>query len=145
MTGGKMAEALIRLYTDGACRGNPGEGGIGVVIKDEGGNVLGALKQYIGPCTNNEAEYRALLLGLEEAVRRGYRRLEIFMDSELVVNQINGDYRVRSKTLLGYMLQVRNLLSSIKTYRVQHIDRSENKMADRLANEAIDEHYISKE
>lgn len=135
-----MPEIRFRLYTDGACRGNPGSGGIGAVFKDESGHILGVLKKYIGSCTNNEAEYQALILGLEEAVRRGYQRLDVFLDSELVVNQINGSYRVKSRNLLPYSVAVRNLLSSFRECKVRHIDRSENKMADRLANEAIDEH-----
>ncbi len=138
-----MTETPFRLYTDGACRGTPGSGGIGVVFKDEKGNVLGTLKKYIGSCTNNEAEYQALIAGLKEAVRHGYSRLHIFMDSELVVKQINGDYRVKSKHLFKYILEVRSLLSSFYTYKVIHINRNENKMADQLANEAIDEHEFS--
>ncbi len=138
-----MAETPFRLYTDGACRGNPGAGGIGAVFKDETGNVLGTLKGYIGSCTNNEAEYRALIAGLKEAVRRGYSGLQIFMDSELVVKQINGEYRVKSRHLLPYVSEVRRLLQAIGAYRVSHIDRSENRLADQLANEAIDEHENS--
>lgn len=136
-----MDKTFFRLYTDGACRGNPGSGGVGAVFKDEKGNILGTMKKYIGSCTNNEAEYQALIAGLKEAVGRGYSRLNIFMDSELVVKQINGDYRVKSKHLLKHVVEVRSLLSSISAYRVVHIDRSENKMADQLANEAIDEHF----
>jgi len=139
-----MTDARFTLYTDGACRGNPGIGGAGSVFKDENGNVVATLKKYIGHCTNNEAEYRALIMGLEEAVRRGYNRLDIFLDSELVVRQINGVYRIKSKNLLKYILQVRNLLSLIREYKMAHIDRSHNRMADQLANEAIDEHVQSK-
>jgi ribonuclease HI/probable phosphoglycerate mutase len=140
MIKGKMAETRFRLYTDGACRGNPGSGGIGAVFRDETGNILGTLKRYIGNCTNNEAEYQALIMGLEEAAKRGYGSLDIFMDSELVVNQLNGTYRVKNKNLLKYNLAARDLLSTIGTYKVKHIDRSENKLADQLANEAIDDH-----
>jgi ribonuclease HI len=143
MTGGKMSDARFRLYTDGACRGNPGFGGAGSVFKDETGNIVGAVKKYVGHCTNNEAEYQALIMGLEEAVRRGYNRLDIFLDSELVVNQINGTYRIKSKNLLKYIIKVRNLLSLLHEYKIAHIDRSHNKMADQLANEAIDEHFMS--
>jgi ribonuclease HI len=97
----------------------------------------------VGHCTNNEAEYQALIMGLEEAVRRGYNRLDIFLDSELAVNQINGAYRIKSKNLLKYIIKVRNLLSLLHEYKIAHIDRSHNKMADQLANEAIDEHFMS--
>ncbi|HRT26720.1 MAG TPA: ribonuclease HI family protein [Syntrophales bacterium] len=135
-----MADTPFRLYTDGACRGNPGLGGIGVVFKDEQGNIVGTIKGFIGSCTNNEAEYQALIAGLKEAVRRGYSRLSIYMDSELVVKQINGAYRVKSKNLSEYFQEVKDLLSAIGNYRVFHIGRNENKLADQLANEAIDEH-----
>lgn len=138
-----MSDARFSLYSDGACRGNPGLGGIGSVIKDKKGNVIGTYKKFIGHCTNNEAEYQALIMGLEEAVRCGYTRLEIFLDSELVVKQISGIYRIKSKNLLKYIIQVKNLLSSICEYRISHIDRSHNQMADQLANEAIDEHFRS--
>jgi ribonuclease HI len=139
-----MSDARVRLYADGASRGNPGLGGAGSVFKDENGNLVGSLKKYIGHCTNNEAEYQALILGLEEAVRRGYNRLDIFLDSELVVKQVTGAYRVKSKSLLKYIIQVRNLLSLIRDYKIAHIDRRHNQMADRLANEAIDEHFESR-
>jgi len=138
-----MSDARVRLYADGASRGNPGLGGAGSVFVDESGNVVGSLKKFVGHCTNNEAEYHALILGLEEAVRRGYNRLDIFLDSELVVRQVTGAYRVKSKSLLKYIIQVRNLLSLIDGYRIAHIDRSHNRMADQLANEAIDEHLKS--
>ncbi len=138
-----MAETRLRLYTDGACRGNPGLGGAGAVFQDGKGDVVFTFKKFIGSCTNNEAEYAALIMGLEEAARRGYRRLDIFMDSELVVNQINGSYRVKSKNLVKYISEVRRLLSFLEDYRVSHVVRNENKLADQLANEAIDEHQPS--
>jgi ribonuclease HI len=83
-------------------------------------------------------------MGLEEAVKRGYDAIDIFMDSELAVKQLNGAYRVKSKNLFKYINAARELLSSFGTYTLRHIDRSENKLADRLANEAIDEHFANK-
>jgi ribonuclease HI len=139
-----MPETKIRLFTDGACRGNPGSGGIGAACQNETGKILYTMKRYIGSCTNNEAEYQALIMGLEEAVKRGYDAIDIFMDSELAVKQLNGAYRVKSKNLFKYINAARELLSSFGTYTLRHIDRSENKLADRLANEAIDEHFANK-
>jgi len=136
-----MPDDRFILYADGACRGNPGLGGAGSVIRDESGNVVGVFKKFLGRCTNNEAEYRALIMGLEEAVRLGCSRLDIFLDSELVVRQVSGVYRIKSKNLLKYINQVRNLLLLIPEFRIAHIDRSRNQMADQLANEAIDEHF----
>lgn len=134
-----MAETFFNLYTDGASRGNPGHGGAGAVLIDEKGNVVTTVKKYLGRCTNNVAEYRALIMGLEEALRIHCRRLRIFLDSELLVNQINGSYRVKSEGLKGLMLDVRKLLSFLDGYTVQHIGRSGNHLADGLANEAIEE------
>ena len=130
--------AYLNLYTDGACRGNPGEGGAGAVLTDQKGNVVGTVNKYLGICTNNVAEYSALILGLEEAVKREYGKLHIFLDSELLVNQIKGTYRVKNSNLKILMVSVRRLLSSLDEYTIKHIIRDKNKMADKMANEAID-------
>ena len=127
------------LYSDGASRGNPGNGGAGAVLYDRSGNVVATAKLFLGLCTNNEAEYRALILGLEEALKRGVRDLGIFLDSELLVRQIEGIYRVKNRNLQGLMQEVRKLLSFLDAYRVEHVERGRNQMADSLANEAIDE------
>jgi ribonuclease HI/probable phosphoglycerate mutase len=134
-----MAEAVLNLYTDGASRGNPGHGGAGAALTDTKGAVVATAKKYLGQCTNNVAEYRALIMGLEEALKIHCRRLRIFLDSELLVNQINGSYRVKNENLKGLMQEVRKLLSFLDGYTVQHIGRSGNHLADGLANEAIEE------
>lgn len=127
------------LYTDGASRGNPGAAGAGAVLIDGDGTVVATAKKFLGVCTNNEAEYRALILGLEEALRRKIRRLRICLDSELIVRQIEGAYRVKNKNLQGLMKEVRKLLSFLDGYTVAHVERNLNSAADRLANQAIDE------
>lgn len=138
-----MADALLNLYTDGACRGNPGYGGAGAVLVDEEGQTVATVKKFLGLCTNNVAEYAALILGLEEALKRRCRRLHIFLDSELLVKQISGAYRVKSSHLKVMMIDVRRLLSSLEGYTVEHVERGRNHVADRLANEAIDEADMS--
>ncbi|MBN1663755.1 MAG: ribonuclease HI family protein [Deltaproteobacteria bacterium] len=134
-----MDDKLFKLYTDGACRGNPGHGGVGAVLIDETGCEVFAVHKYLGMCTNNIAEYMALICGLEKAVETGCRRLEIFMDSELLVKQINNEYRVKNANLIDLMKKVRKLLAAFEAYRVCHIRREHNKTADLLANKAIDE------
>lgn len=129
----------INLYTDGACRGNPGDGGAGVVLFDEDGRVVATAKKFLGICTNNEAEYGALILGLKEALKSKHKNIRIFLDSELLVRQINGVYRVKNSRLKELMKDVRKYLSMFDGYTVGHVPRSGNKMADRLANEAIDD------
>jgi ribonuclease HI/probable phosphoglycerate mutase len=134
-----MADGALKLYTDGACRGNPGYGGAGAVLVDEEGNTVATASKFLGLCTNNIAEYSALILGLEEALKRRCRRLHVFLDSELLVKQINGAYRVKSNHLKVLMQDVKRLLSSFDEYTVEHVGRTFNQVADRLANEAIDE------
>jgi len=134
-----MNDLTLNLYTDGACRGNPGQGGAGAVLVDDKGNIFASIKNSLGLCTNNIAEYRALILGLEEALKKHCRQLHIFLDSELLVNQINGTYKVKNENLKVLMRDVRKLLSRFESYTVEHIDRSKNHIADKLANEAIDE------
>jgi ribonuclease HI len=133
-----MGDDVVKLYTDGACRGNPGIGGAGAVLIDSKGNTLATCRKFLGICTNNEAEYQALILGLEEALKNHYRRLQIYMDSELLVKQINGAYQVKSPQLKTLMQEVKRLLSFLDEYVVEHIRRNLNSVADQLANEAID-------
>lgn len=134
-----MASPAVNLYTDGACRGNPGQGGAGAVLVGETGEIVATVKHSLGQCTNNIAEYRALIFGLEIALKKRYGHLNIFLDSELLVNQIKGSYKVKNENLKILMREVRKLLSYFDSYKVEHIDRSQNHMADKLANEAIDE------
>ncbi len=135
-----MEKQNYRLYSDGACRGNPGEGGAGAVITDGAGNVIWEGKEYLGHCTNNIAEYKALILGLRGALAEGYKKLDVYMDSELLARQINGSYRVKNENLKVLMQDVRSLLSSFDSVEVKHVLRCHNAQADRLANLAIDTH-----
>jgi ribonuclease HI len=128
----------LRLHTDGGSRGNPGLAGIGVVITDERGQVLQRISTFIGRATNNVAEYAALIEGLETALAYEPAAVTIFMDSELVVRQINGQYRVRKPDLQPLHRRAMRLLARIPETAVQHVPRERNQGADRLANEAMD-------
>jgi ribonuclease HI len=135
-----MVKENYRLYSDGACRGNPGIGGAGAVIIDAAGNVVWEGKEFLGHCTNNIAEYKALILGLKGALAQGYNNLEVYLDSELLARQINGSYRVKNGNLKDLMAEIRNLLSVFDSVQVKHVLRCHNIRADKLANLAIDEH-----
>ena len=134
-----MTETSYNLYSDGACRGNPGIGGAGAVITDTDENVIWEGKEYLGQCTNNIAEYRALLLGLKGALSQGYKNLKVYLDSELLAKQINGSYRVKNENLKVLMKDIRVLLDSFDFVEVTHVPRLHNSHADMLANQAIDE------
>jgi len=135
-----MEKQNYQLYSDGACRGNPGEGGAGAVIMDTDGNVIWEGREYLGLCTNNIAEYKALILGLKGALAQGLKKLDVYLDSELLARQINGSYRVKNENLKVLMQDVRSLLSSFDFVQVKHVLRCHNARADRLANLAIDSH-----
>ncbi len=127
------------LYLDGASRGNPGPAGIGIVIKDIHGKVVREISEFLGtPHTNNVAEYRALLRGLEEARRLGAHAVDIRSDSELMVSQLKREYKVRSPDLSPLFLEANRLLTSFDKHSVHKIARDENTAADVLANRAID-------
>ena len=128
----------LKLYTDGGARGNPGPAGIGVVIYDEKDKVLAKEKKYIGEATNNQAEYLAIVLGLEKAKELGATEVECYLDSELVVQQINGNYKVKDQNLAQQFLKVRNLKSKFEKILFSHIRREKNKVADELVNQALD-------
>lgn len=126
------------IHSDGGARGNPGPAGIGAIINSEDGKVVAEISQFIGHATNNQAEYQALLAGLEKAAILGADTLDCFLDSELAVKQINREYKVKNKELAPLFLKVYNLTTKFKAIRFIHIPREQNKEADRLANEAMD-------
>jgi ribonuclease HI len=126
------------LHSDGGARGNPGPAGIGAILHDEKGLVVAEISKFIGTTTNNQAEYQALIAGLEKALSLKVDSLDCFLDSELVVKQINREYKVKNKELAPLFLQVYNLLTKLKNVRFIHVPRAHNKEADRLANEAMD-------
>ena len=126
------------LMVDGASRGNPGEAGCGAVIYDEQGEILKELTSYLGSSTNNVAEYQGLLMGLEGVLKLGGRKLQIRSDSELLVRQLNGVYRVKDEKLKVLYRKALDLLGRLEAYRIIHVRREHNKLADRLANLAID-------
>ena len=128
----------LTIYTDGGARGNPGRAGIGVVILDDKANVMREFSQFIGEATNNQAEYRALLKGLGEAIKMGAENIEIMMDSELVVKQLKLEYKVKDKNLAILFLKAWKILQKFKSCHIRHIRREQNKKADKLVNQALD-------
>ena len=136
-----MAEAPKQwlLMVDGAARGNPGEAGCGAVIADENGVILKDLSRYLGRTTNNVAEYEGLLMGLEALLQLGQKHIVVQSDSQLLVRQLNGEYRVRDEKLKVLFAQATRLLRQFGSYRIVHVRREMNKLADRLANRGIDQ------
>ncbi len=127
------------LYTDGASRGNPGPAGAGAILFDADGRELATKAQFLGRCTNNVAEYKALILGLLLADKIGCRHLDIFLDSELIVRQLTGRYKVKNPSLKSLFSQAQQLLQGFTGFSVSHIPRAKNSRADKLANQGIDE------
>ena len=130
-------EKLV-VNVDGGARGNPGPAAIGVVVQDPGGAVLEERGERIGPATNNVAEYRALLLGIERASELGAGEVELVGDSELVVRQVKGEYKVKDATLRGLHAEVKRALRQFDRWSIRHVRREQNAEADRLVNEALD-------
>ena len=127
----------LKIFIDGASKGNPGDGGAGILIFDERGKVVKEVSEYLGNCTNNVAEYKALLISLKEALDLKAEYISIFCDSELLVNQIKGIYKVKSPHLKPLYKKAVELLKNFNYYEITHIKRDENNIADMLANKAI--------
>jgi probable phosphoglycerate mutase len=127
-----------RLSTDGGARGNPGPAAYGYVLEADDGTVLAARGEAIGVATNNVAEYRALLAGLESAIEAAVDELEVVSDSELLVKQMRGEYRVKNEALRGLSLEAARLARQIGTVTYTAVRREHNELADRLVNEALD-------
>ena len=127
-----------RLFTDGGARGNPGPAAAAYVLEAADGTILDARGERIGDATNNVAEYRALVAGLAKAVELGVEELEVVSDSELLVKQMTGEYRVKNRALVGLSLEAAELARRLRRVSYRAVGRAENVVADRLVNEALD-------
>lgn len=127
----------LTIETDGASRGNPGPSAIGAVIRDSGGVVVRQISRSIGRATNNQAEYRAVIAALEEASELGAEHVHVRMDSELVVRQLKGQYRVKNTSLRLLFQRAMQILGGFDSYSIVSIPRSQNTEADRLAGAAL--------
>jgi ribonuclease HI len=125
-------------HTDGGARGNPGPAGYGVVIHDAHGHKVAALNEYLGRQTNNFAEYQALIAALEYAVEHGPKALKVISDSELLVRQIKGIYKVKEPTLRDLHARAKEVISQLEWFDIEHVLRGHNREADELANQAMD-------
>ncbi len=132
-----MKSKAFFIYADGGSRGNPGPAGIGVVILDARKKKVKEVFKYIGETTNNNAEYNALICGLEEVRGLGGDEVIVNLDSELIVKQINGEYRVKNSDIKPLFGKAIDALKNFKSFEIRHIDRSKNKEADKLVNKAI--------
>ncbi len=132
-----MTERVI-LFADGGSRGNPGPSGSGAVIKAADGKVLAEVDAFIGHTSNNVAEYTGLLIGLKKAIELGYKQIEVRMDSQLVVRQIMGQYKVKNEKLIPLHREAVELSRRFSDFQINHIPRELNKEADILANKAMD-------
>jgi len=131
--------AWITAYCDGGSRGNPGPAGYGVFIQGPGGETLAELSEFLGRATNNVAEYKGLLAALDYALKSGHARLKVIADSELLVKQIQGRYKVNSPDLRPLYEEAKRRIARLEAFRIEHVLRGKNKQADRLANLAMDQ------
>ncbi len=136
----------VNVFTDGASRGNPGSASIGIVIKDDKGNEIRNHKKFIGEFTNNSAEYTALIesVRLLKTISKDFDEINFFSDSELMVKQINGKYKIKNPDMKKLSLEFWKEIKSLNIkFSISHVSRDKNKLADKLANEALDEHIKS--
>ncbi len=126
------------LHTDGGARGNPGPAGIGVVLANEHGEVNADIARGIGATTNNVAEYRALIAGLELALERGIAELDVYLDSKLVVSQVLGEWKIKDERLRALAAKAQILMGKFDAITIQHVRREQNAAADALANQGMD-------
>jgi ribonuclease HI len=133
-----LSTQKIIINVDGASRGNPGPAAIGAIIKDEAGNVLGRISRALGVTTNNQAEYLAIIAALEKAAGMGAKQVTVKSDSKLVVEQVNGRYKIKNTGLRPLYQRVVQLAGSIEKFSIVYVPREQNAEADALANRALD-------
>jgi ribonuclease HI len=131
-------ESYLIAHIDGGARGNPGPAGYGVVITDQAGEKVAALSEYLGRQTNNYAEYSGLLAALDYALKHGYKALKVVSDSELLVKQVRGEYKVKNPVLQDLHQRAKQMIAKLEWFSVGHTLREGNQEADRLANVAMD-------
>jgi len=134
----KTPEHYLIAHSDGGARGNPGPAGYGVVIQDEAGRKVAALSEYLGHRTNNFAEYQGLIAALEYAIEHGHKALKVVSDSELLVRQIKGVYKVKNAILQELHARAKQLIAQLDWFSIDHALREHNREADELANQAMD-------
>ena len=127
-----------RIYSDGASKGNPGPAGAGAVIRDPEGNTVAEVAEYVGITTNNVAEYMGLLEALKVCAQRKWGPVEVFADSQLLIRQLQGKYRVKNEGIRPLYEEIRGLLGQVGCVKLQHIPREENREADRLSNVGVE-------
>ncbi len=137
---GRLAFDELHVHTDGAARGNPGPASIGVYVTTPKGDVVASFNQYIGETTNNFAEYTALMHALRLVSAFDLESLRLFSDSDLMVQQVKGNYRVKEPHLKSLHSQVTSMLGNFPKWRIDHVPREKNKEADSLANQALDDY-----
>ena len=145
MSGLKLDMNKLIIYTDGGARGNPGPAGIGAVIyatKPSKENIVAEISEYIGETTNNQAEYRAVIAAIKKAKELGALELDFYLDSQLVVEQLNRNFKVKHADLAPLFVKIYNEMLSFKKVVFRHIPREENRYADNLVNRAIDKQII---
>lgn len=129
----------LKIFTDGGSRGNPGPAASGAVLYSEDGEMVASASKYLGRDTNNQAEYTAIVIGLEKAKSLGAETIELCMDSELAVKQLKGEYKVKSPEIAKRFLEVKNLITQFDYVKIKHVRRELNKAADALVNKVLDE------
>ena len=139
-----MNQQSVSIYIDGAARGNPGPAGAGIILK-EGDNTIKTIHKYLGDTTNNIAEYSAAIYGLQEAITLGYKNAELYMDSELVAQQLRGDFRVKNSNIKPLFDKAIALINNFDSIKIIRIERRDNKEADKLANKAINLSGLNKQ
>ncbi len=135
----RKTKSVLKIQIDGAARGNPGPAGIGAILADGTGRKRKELSVYLGETTNNVAETCALILALQQALQMGAKRVTVLSDSELLTRQVTGLYRVKNTELKWLHVLIRNLVGGFDDFKIQHVPRTENRQADRLANRAVTE------
>ncbi|MCA9383443.1 ribonuclease HI family protein [Candidatus Dojkabacteria bacterium] len=127
-----------KLFTDGGARGNPGPAGLGAALYDINDKLISINAEYGGEITNNQAEYLALIMGVKLAIKEGIKELDVFMDSELVVKQIKGEYRIKDEKMQSLKLELDKQLKKLQSVSFTHVKRDKNKIADKLVNIVLD-------
>lgn len=133
-------DRIVKVFIDGASRGNPGPSGIGILMLDENDNEIGKISEKINNTTNNVAEYKALLRAIKECQKLKFLSVHFFTDSQLLAQQINGNYKIKNEKLKPLYVNIKGKLLGFKNWKITHIPREKNTTADKLANESFRKH-----